>query len=208
MIKDFYKVVEKRRTVRNFCDKPIEKEKLERILKAGVKAPTNNHMRQWHFIFIKDKTKRKEILERGEAFSRTPDKNFLNETLNKITDPFQRAIYSYSVPLQEKIILSAPELRVVCFKMQKPLIECETLFDLNCMASVWLVIENILLSMAAEGLFGVTIVPFKTVSIKNILGIPNDYEVATFLPIGYPAKEPKLKQVEVKLEERIHINVW
>jgi nitroreductase len=205
---DFYQVIDKRRTVRNFEDKPVEQEKLNRILKAGMKAPSHNHMREWHFVFLKDPAKRQTVLELGDAFSRTPDRKFLDETLGKITNHYQREVYSYSVPLQERMLLTAPEILIVCFRMAKPLSECETLFELNNFASVWLVVENILLAMAAEGLYGVTMVPFRTAGLKKLLGIPGDYEIATFIPIGYPKKELSIKQVEINLEERIHINKW
>jgi nitroreductase len=205
---DFYKVVERRRSVRDFQDRSIEKEKLHRVLKAGLRAPTNNHMREWHFVFLRDSQKRQAVIELEDAFSRAPDRKFLEETLGKITNPYQRQVYSYSVPLQERMLLTAPELLVVCFRMEKPLTECETLFELNNFASVWLVIENILLAMAAEGLYGVTMVPFKTAEVKRLLNIPDDYEVATFIPLGYPRKEPRVRQVKVNLEERIHIDIW
>jgi nitroreductase len=205
---DFYQVIERRRTVRNFKDKPVEEEKLRRVLEAGLKAPTSNHMREWHFIFLKDSAKRQAVLDLGEAFSRTPDRKFLDETLSKIKDPYQREVYSYSVPLQERILLTAPELLIVCFRMQKPLSECKTLFELNTFASVWLVIENILLAMAAENLYGVTMVPFKTSGVKELLGIPDDYEIAAFIPLGYAEKEPGIRQIKVKPEERIHIDAW
>jgi nitroreductase len=106
------------------------------------------------------------------------------------------------------MLLTAPEILIVSFRMAKPLCECEALFELNNFASVWLVIENILLAMAAEGLYGVTMVPFRTTGLKRLLGIPDDYEIATFIPIGYPKKEPPLRQVEINLEERIHIDKW
>ncbi|MBU2611752.1 MAG: nitroreductase family protein [Chloroflexota bacterium] len=205
---DFYLVIDKRRTVRNFEDTPVEQEKLHRILEAGMKAPSYNHMREWHFIFLKDPVKRQAVLELGDAFSRTPDRKFLDETLSKITNPYQREVYSYSVPLQERMLLTAPEILIVCFRMAKPLSECKTLFELNNFASVWLVIENILLAMAAEGLYGVTMVPFRTAGLKKLLGIPDDYEVATFIPIGYPKTEPLVRQVKANLEERIHLNEW
>ena len=59
---DFYAVVRKRRTVRSFQVKPIEQEKLHRVLEAGVRAPTHNHMREWHFVFLKDHDKRQAVL--------------------------------------------------------------------------------------------------------------------------------------------------
>ena len=205
---DFYAVVRKRRTVRSFQVKPIEQEKLHRVLEAGVRAPTHNHMREWHFVFLKDHDKRQAVLELEEAFSRAPDQKFLDETLSKITNPSQREIYSYSVPLQERMLLTAPEILIVCFRMEKPLSEYETLFELNNFASAWLVVENILLAMAAEGLYGVTMVPFRTSRVKRLLGIPDDYEIATFIPLGYPKKEPNIRQIKINLEERIHIDEW
>ena len=205
---DFYAVVRKRRTVRSFQVKPIEQEKLHRVLEAGVRAPTHNHMREWHFVFLKDHDKRQAILELEEAFSRAPDQKFLDETLSKITNPYQREIYSYSVPLQERMLLTAPAILIVCFRMEKPFSECETLFELNNFASAWLVVENILLAMAAEGLYGVTMVPFRTSRVKRLLGIPDDYEIATFIPLGYPKKEPSIRQIKINLEERIHIDEW
>jgi nitroreductase len=205
---DFYAVVRKRRTVRGFQVKPIEQEKLHRVLEAGVRAPTHNHMREWHFVFLKDHDKRQAVLELEEAFSRAPDQKFLDETLSKITNPYQREIYSYSVPLQERMLLTAPEILIVCFRMEKPFSECETLFELNNFASAWLVVENILLAMAAEGLYGVTMVPFRTSRVKRLLGIPDDYEIATFITLGYPKKEPIIRQIKINMEERIHIDEW
>ena len=52
---DFYDVIDKRRTVRQFDDKIIEKEILERILNAGLKAPSSNHQREWELITITEK---------------------------------------------------------------------------------------------------------------------------------------------------------
>lgn len=40
MNKDFLELAETRHSVRSFSDKPIEKEKLEKILRAGQVTPT------------------------------------------------------------------------------------------------------------------------------------------------------------------------
>ena len=60
---DFYEVVCKRKSVREFQSRPVEKEKLMRILAAGLKAPSNNHLRQWEFILIKDDKQREKVAE-------------------------------------------------------------------------------------------------------------------------------------------------
>ena len=44
---DFYQVLEKRRTIRDFSDKKVTDEVLEKVLSAAFKAPTNDHLRQF-----------------------------------------------------------------------------------------------------------------------------------------------------------------
>ncbi len=208
MNKAFYSVVQSRRTVRKFQNKEVAPDAIQRILECGLQAPTYNHLREWHFVLLKDRELRKRILKESSAFSRTPDKAFLNATLAKLDNVYQKEVYLYSVPLQEKILLTAPEVLLVCFKMEKKLPECKSLFDLNNFASAWLAVENILLAMAAEGLYGVTLVPFETGNVKDILGIPEHIEIATFLPFGYPEREPSIAQIQRDLQDTVHIDRW
>lgn len=44
---EFYEVVNKRRSIRQFEDREILREVLEQILDAGLKAPSSNHQRRW-----------------------------------------------------------------------------------------------------------------------------------------------------------------
>ena len=50
---DFYQVLEKRRTIRDFSDKKVTDEVLEKVLSAAFKAPTNDHLRQFEFIVVR-----------------------------------------------------------------------------------------------------------------------------------------------------------
>ena len=52
---ELYEAIEKRRTIRDFENEPIPSEIIERIINAGLQAPTNDHMRDWHYIVIQDK---------------------------------------------------------------------------------------------------------------------------------------------------------
>ena len=44
---DFYQVLENRRTIRDFSDKKVTDEVLEKVLSAAFKAPTNDHLLQF-----------------------------------------------------------------------------------------------------------------------------------------------------------------
>ena len=60
---EFYEAVNKRRSVREFQSRPVEEEKLLRVLEAGLKAPSNNHLRQWEFLLVKDPEQRVKVAE-------------------------------------------------------------------------------------------------------------------------------------------------
>jgi nitroreductase len=201
---DFYEAVERRRTVRKFQSEPVEEEKLMRVLAAGLKAPTHNHLREWEFILIKDFEQRERVVAaaKGTDFSEKE----VEKAISKMEE-WEKPAYLAALPVQKRMLLTSPELLVVCFRMRKPFKECETLYDLNNFASVWACIENILLAMAAEGLYGVTFITKDTKPLKKMLGMPNDYEVAALIPIGYP-EDYFVKQRPILLQEKLHCNRW
>lgn len=47
---EFYDVLDKRRTYRDFSDREVSDEILKRIIGAAFKAPTNDHLRRFDFI--------------------------------------------------------------------------------------------------------------------------------------------------------------
>lgn len=49
---DFSEVVANRRSIRKFTNKPIEKEKLDKILKDAMSAPSARNQQAWHFIVV------------------------------------------------------------------------------------------------------------------------------------------------------------
>ena len=52
---DFYDVINKRKTIRQFEQEDIPKETLERILNAGLKAPAGGCKKDCELITITDK---------------------------------------------------------------------------------------------------------------------------------------------------------
>jgi nitroreductase len=52
-----------RRSVRHFLPKPVEPEKIERILRAGFEAPSANNQRPWEFVVVTGKEDLKAVAE-------------------------------------------------------------------------------------------------------------------------------------------------
>ncbi len=60
---DFFETIEKRYSTRGFKDKPVEKEKLDKILEAARRAPTGVNYQPFKIIII-DTKKNKELLQK------------------------------------------------------------------------------------------------------------------------------------------------
>lgn len=58
---DVFEAIQERRSIRTYQDKPVEREKLERILEAGRLAPSAKNVEPWHFIAVTDAEKRKTL---------------------------------------------------------------------------------------------------------------------------------------------------
>ncbi|MDR2363665.1 MAG: nitroreductase family protein [Spirochaetaceae bacterium] len=56
-------VIFERRSVRSFLPKPVEPEKIERILRAGFEAPSAHNRRPWEFMVITAENDRKAIAD-------------------------------------------------------------------------------------------------------------------------------------------------
>ena len=202
---DFYQAIAARRTVRHFSSSPVETEKINRVLTAGLSAPSNAHLKSWQFILLKDRGNRRAAL--ADAMKARDLKN--QDEIEKIVDGKSeelKEVYRRALPFQLTMMLTAPEVLLACYRM-KALGEIKTHFELNPLASVWLCIENILLAMSAEGLYGCTYTPFETRELKAFLGLPPGYEVGAVIPFGYPAVVPEPNKPE-PLPPRLHIDRW
>ena len=65
-INNFYEWMEKRRTVRDFSDRPVPKEVMEKIILSASSAPSGAHKQPWTFCLISDPAIKKVIREKAE----------------------------------------------------------------------------------------------------------------------------------------------
>lgn len=67
---DVFEAISKRFSVRNYLDKPVEEEKLEKVLEAGRLAPSGSNRQPWVFIVVRDQARRKALAAAamGQAF--------------------------------------------------------------------------------------------------------------------------------------------
>ncbi|MCK5007964.1 MAG: nitroreductase family protein, partial [Spirochaetales bacterium] len=67
---DVYDSIHIRKSVRSYLDKPVEKEKLDRVLNAVRLAPSAGNRQEWRFVVVADPEKRRRLAEEaaGQRF--------------------------------------------------------------------------------------------------------------------------------------------
>lgn len=207
---EFYEVIDKRRTIRDFENNEMPLDVIERIIEAGLKAPTNDHMRDWHFIVIRDKSvvaKLLDIIPRGIS---DEDMSKLIEDWN-LDDSEQQDCYKNAVPKQHKMLMDASVIVVPLLKQKTDILKPENISHLNGFASIWCSIENIFLAATAEGYACNLRVPLGDESeySRKVLEYPKDYFMPCFIGIGKPKKDAAvIKQKDIEIKGRIHWNKW
>jgi len=63
---DFYADIRRRRTVRDFSDRPVPREIIETCLLAAGTAPSGANQQPWHFALVSDSAIKKQIREAAE----------------------------------------------------------------------------------------------------------------------------------------------
>ncbi|MEI8349953.1 MAG: nitroreductase family protein [Candidatus Omnitrophota bacterium] len=67
---DIFEAIKKRRSIRGYKDKPVEEEKLIKIIEAAREAPSASNRQEWRFVVAKDSETRKElcVAAKNQAF--------------------------------------------------------------------------------------------------------------------------------------------
>lgn len=65
--RDFARELGRRRTVRQFSDRPVPREVIEACLEAAGTAPSGAHQQPWHFVVVTDTDTKRAIRKAAEA---------------------------------------------------------------------------------------------------------------------------------------------
>ncbi len=68
---DVFTAIEQRRSIRKYKDKPVEEEKLQKVLEAARLSPSARNEQNWKFVVVKDADTREKLTEAiGQPFVR------------------------------------------------------------------------------------------------------------------------------------------
>ena len=159
---DLSAVIENRRSIRNYQDTKVPEEVLNRVLEAVRWSPSWANTQCWEIVVVTNE----------DAKAR------LQQTLGK-GNPATRAM------------VEAPIVLAVCGKLQSSGFykgQVSTKFGDWFMFDLGLATQTLCLSAQNEGLGTVIAGLFDHERAKEVLEVPEGYELVTLIPLGYPSR--------------------
>lgn len=207
---ELYETLEKRRTYRDYSDREVSNEILNKVISAAFKAPTNDHLRQLEFVVIRGQKNIAKVIA-PLAKNMAAFESLVSE-VDESGDSDKMAMFADALPKQQKMLMQSGLLIIPFFRqLTTPLLQPTEQSSLNYFASAWCAVENMLLAATAEGLGCVFHIPIadEAEEIKAIVNAPAGYEMTCLLTMGFPAESAFLpKQKQIDIHDRVHTDAF
>jgi nitroreductase len=203
------KVIQDRRSIRQYTKDPVSEEHLEMILEAARQAPSGENAQPWRFVVVKDEDTRKQL---GAIAGGGSGRRFTGEY---VTKQMQARFESLEDEAKKKAIFEKlTSGRVSAFLADAPvsIVVCgrKDVWDLPYDTSA--AIENMLLMVTALGLGACWVIaPCIDIRdeerLKDLLGVPEEIKVVSIVAIGHPTR-PHRPRPRLPLNELVFDEEW
>jgi len=193
---NYYKKISKRRSVRDFSDKEIPREVIESILKAAGSAPSGANKQPWTFCVISNTELKSEIRKLAE----------IEEYENyhgRMSDSWKEDLEHLGTDHIKEFLEIAPYLIVVFKKVYDLNEEGGKLQNYYVNESVGIACGFLITAIHQAGLVTLTHTPSPMKFLQTALGRPKNEKAFLLLPVGYPATDCKVPDIEKKSLEEI-----
>jgi F420 biosynthesis protein FbiB-like protein len=192
-----YQIIRGRRSIRQYRDQPVKRVIIERLLTAAAWAPSAHNRRPWRFIVI--------------------DNDYTKERLTDAMNAVLRADLAADGLSPDQIEAHAARRRARLTRAPVLVLLCMTMADMDdypdderrhaewtmATQSVALAGQNLLLAAHAEGLGTCWLCAplFCPDVVRDVLGLPADWEPQAFISLGWPAERRPTTDGSTELTE-------
>jgi len=188
--KSFYQKMDKRRSVRDFSNKPIPKEVIENILKTAGTAPSGAHKQPWTFCVVENPEIKKQIRFAAEAEERKSYEE-------RMSDSWLKDIKPMGTNASKPFIEMAPYIIIVFKRLFEYDESGKKLQNYYVNESVGIACGMLIAAIQNAGLVTLTHTPSPMRFLEKILERPDNERAYLLLPVGYAAEDcfvPKLNR--------------
>jgi len=198
-IAEFYADIDRRRTVRDFSDRPVPRDIIETALQAANTAPSGANLQPWHFAVVSGAGTKKKIREAAEA----EEQEFYE---HRASDEWLAALEPLGTDKHKPFLETAPYLIAVFLQKYGELPDGRKVKHYYPAESTGLATGMLITALHRAGLATLTHTPSPMKFLNEILGRPKSERPFLLLVVGYPADDARVP--DIKRKELADFTSW
>ncbi len=188
---EFYAQIKRRRSVRDFSDRPVSRDVIENSIRAAGTAPSGANQQPWHFVAVSSQAVKHAIRlgaekEEREFYQHKAPKDWLD------------ALAPLGTDADKAFIETAPYLIVVFAQSYGLRADGSKVKHYYAQESVGIATGMLITALHHAGLVTLTHTPSPMGFLNEILGRPSNERPFLNLVIGYPADAVTVPQITKK----------
>ncbi len=187
----FYAEVDRRRTVREFSDRPVPREIIENALKAASTAPSGANLQPWHFVVVSGAETKKKIREAAEV----EEREFYE---HRASSEWLEALAPLGTDSNKPFLETAPYLIAIFLQKFGTLPDGRKVKHYYPTESTGIATGILITALHHAGLATLTHTPSPMKFLNEILGRPKNERPFLLLVAGYPAEDAEVPDIERK----------
>jgi len=192
----FRKEMQRRRTVRQFSDRPVPREIIEECLLTAGTAPNGANLQPWHFVVVSDPKVKHEIRVTAEE----EEKEFYTR---RAPQEWLEALVPLGTDANKPFLEIAPYLIAIFGKNHSELPDGRKVKNYYVNESVGIATGMLITAIHNAGLVSLTHTPSPMGFLNDILNVPSDEKPFLLLVTGYPADYAEVPVIQKKSLEEI-----
>jgi len=193
---DYYQNLRRRRTVRDFSDRPVPEGVIRDCLKAAGRAPSGANQQPWHFVAVTNPAVKHRIREAAEKEERA----FYE---HRAPDAWLDALSPLGTQAQKPFLDRAPCLIAIFAQKYGFDAQGNKIKHYYVKASVGIATGFLITALHHAGLVSLTYTPSPMDFLNNILQRPENEKAFMILVTGYPEKDVTVPNISKKSLEEI-----
>ena len=192
----FLRLMQQRRSVRAFSERPVPRRLIERALQTAGTAPSGAHRQPWHFVAVDDSKLKREIRQAAEKEER-------ESYAERMSEEWLDALAPLGTDWRKPFLEQAPWL-VVCFAESYGVdAASERVKNYYVQESCGIACGFFIAALHHMGLATLTHTPSPMRFLGDILGRPKNERPYILFPVGYPAPDAEVPDLARKPLEEI-----
>ncbi len=195
---DVTEAILKRRSIRNWKQVPVEKEKIEKVLEAGRRAPSWGNTQPWRFIVVQDRTRIEDLANKAaagqpqvasapvvivccgvsEAFSRKQHREALKQLIDY-------GVMDWPDEVLDNVVLGSEQFA--------PYHLGEQVMTIKAGEQIMIAAAYMTLEAVNQGLATCWVGAIAPKAAHEAMNLPDDLFAHDFILLGYPGEDPKIR---------------